>query len=116
MRRTHGAEFDIVPRHFVLPRDADEWKAEYERHPSNVYIMKPCSSSRGRGIRVLRKPSDVPREKDGTLKECLVQRCASPRTTRNTPNPPPHDWIGWPDRGGSARAPSRPRLGAVRDV
>eukprot|EP00240_Pyramimonas_obovata_P013005 CAMPEP_0118955676 /NCGR_PEP_ID=MMETSP1169-20130426/60340_1 /TAXON_ID=36882 /ORGANISM="Pyramimonas obovata, Strain CCMP722" /LENGTH=255 /DNA_ID=CAMNT_0006903565 /DNA_START=234 /DNA_END=998 /DNA_ORIENTATION=+ len=52
MRRTHGAEFDIVPRHFVLPRDADEWKSEYERHPSNVYIMKPCSSSRGRGIRV----------------------------------------------------------------
>jgi hypothetical protein len=76
MRRTHGAELEIVPRHFVLPRDGDEWKAEYDRCPNNVYILKPGSSSRGRGIRVLRKPSDIPREKDGTIKECLVQRCA----------------------------------------
>jgi tubulin polyglutamylase TTLL4 len=73
-RRSHGAVFDIVPRHFVLPRDTDEWRAEYERLPHLVYILKPCCSSRGRGIRVLKKPSDVPREKDGTIKECLVQR------------------------------------------
>lgn len=73
-RRSHGAAFDIVPRHYVLPRDTDEWRAEYERLPHLVYILKPCCSSRGRGIRVLRKPSDVPREKDGSIKECLVQR------------------------------------------
>jgi tubulin polyglutamylase TTLL4 len=73
-RRSHGAAFDIVPRHYVLPRDTDEWRTEYERLPHLVYILKPCCSSRGRGIRVLRKPSDVPREKDGSIKECLVQR------------------------------------------
>lgn len=73
MRRAHGAAFDLVPRHFVLPRDAEEWRSEYERQPSLVYILKPCSSSRGRGIRVLRRPSDAPRDKDGTFKECLVQ-------------------------------------------
>ncbi|KAK3252707.1 hypothetical protein CYMTET_38009 [Cymbomonas tetramitiformis] len=68
-RRKLGKEFDIVPRHYVLPREADEWKAEYERNEDYVYIMKPCSSSRGRGIRVLRTPADVPKDKD-----CLVQR------------------------------------------
>ncbi len=30
----------IVPRFFILPRDFDEFKADLERNPKQLYIQK----------------------------------------------------------------------------
>jgi len=70
-RRRPDAFHHILPRSFVLPRDAKEWRSERERHPNGVYILKPPASSRGRGIRVIRQPSDVTVSEN---KKTLVQR------------------------------------------
>ena len=69
MRRRHPEVFNIQPRSFILPNDADEWRLECERFPDGMYIIKPPASSRGRGIRMMRRPSDVKPEKD-----LLIQR------------------------------------------
>ena len=69
MRRKHPEVFDIQPKSFVLPHDADEWRLECERNPDGMYIIKPPASSRGRGIKMYRRPSDVKPEKD-----TLIQR------------------------------------------
>lgn len=57
MRRRHPDVFNIQPRSFVLPTDGDEWRLECERFPDGMYIIKPPASSRGRGIRMMRRPS-----------------------------------------------------------
>ena len=69
MRRKHPEVFNIQPKSFVLPHDADEWRLECERNPDGMYIIKPPASSRGRGIKMYRRPSDVKPEKD-----TLIQR------------------------------------------
>lgn len=69
MRRRFPDVFNIQPRSFVLPNDADEWRLECERYPDGMYILKPPASSRGRGIRMMRRPSDIKPEKD-----LLIQR------------------------------------------
>jgi len=69
MRRRHPEVFNIQPRSFALPQDADDWRLECERYPDGMYILKPPASSRGRGIRMMRRPSDVKPEKD-----LLIQR------------------------------------------
>jgi hypothetical protein len=33
--------FNIQPRSFILPNDADEWRLECERFPDGMYIIKP---------------------------------------------------------------------------
>jgi hypothetical protein len=40
MRRLQGAAFDFVPRFFILPRDYEEFRADYSRHPNRLYIRK----------------------------------------------------------------------------
>ena len=40
MRRLQGAAFDFVPRFFILPSDYEDFKADYSRHPSRLYIRK----------------------------------------------------------------------------
>ena len=73
MRRRHGDKFDILPFAFELPGDFDEFLKDWERRPNQWYIMKPRSSSRGRGIKLLKKVSDV-EKKSGHARECIVQR------------------------------------------
>lgn len=66
MRRRQGAEheFDIMPRSFMYPRDAADWSADIANLQADgenpLYIVKPPSSSRGRGIRVIKGPKDLP--------------------------------------------------------
>jgi len=73
MRRKHGDSFDILPFAFELPGDYDEFVKDWERRPNQWYIIKPRSSSRGRGIKLLKKLSDVEKKKSG-VRECIVQR------------------------------------------
>jgi hypothetical protein len=58
-----------VPSFFILPREYDEYQHDVERHPGAMYIQKPLASSRGRGIKMVVKPKEMPR--DATV---LVQR------------------------------------------
>lgn len=73
MRRRHGDAYDILPFAFELPGDYDEFLKDWERRPNQWYIIKPRSSSRGRGIKLLKRLSDVERKKSGP-RECIVQR------------------------------------------
>ncbi|QDZ21058.1 tubulin polyglutamylase TTLL4 [Chloropicon primus] len=73
MRRRHGDKYDILPFAFELPGDYDEFLKDWERRPNQWYIIKPRSSSRGRGIKLLKKLSDVEKKKSGP-RECIVQR------------------------------------------
>ncbi|MEW5308396.1 MAG: hypothetical protein WDW38_000361 [Sanguina aurantia] len=68
--RSKGPAFDIVPQFFLLPRDYDEFQADLARNPKRMYIQKPVNSSRGRGVRMVTRPADVPRD----LKDVLLQR------------------------------------------
>jgi hypothetical protein len=52
-----GQEFDLVPSTFVLPQDYVAFCSAFETSP--FWIMKPVSSSRGRGIRVIDDITDV---------------------------------------------------------
>ncbi len=71
-----GAEFDFVPRFFILPREMEEYQQDIERNPTAMYIQKPLASSRGRGIRMVVKPKEMPKDV-----HCLVQRyIANPLT------------------------------------
>ena len=75
MRRRHGDAYDVVPCAFELPGSYDEFLKDFERRPNQFYIIKPRSSSRGRGIRMLKRLSDVRhRNGNGAPRECLVQR------------------------------------------
>ncbi|KAG1655472.1 hypothetical protein FOA52_008666, partial [Chlamydomonas sp. UWO 241] len=69
-----GEAFDFVPRAFIMPRDFDEFKADVERHPARMYIRKPTNSSRGRGIRMVVKPAELPRD----TKDVLIQHYIDP--------------------------------------
>lgn len=64
-----GSEFDFVPSFYILPREYDEFRHDVERHPAAMYIQKPLASSRGRGIKMVVKPREMPRDA-----ACLVQR------------------------------------------
>ncbi len=40
LRRLRGEALDVIPRFFLLPRDYDEFKNDYERSPKRLYIQK----------------------------------------------------------------------------
>jgi hypothetical protein len=52
-----GHEFDLVPATFVLPQDYIPFCTAFDT--STYWIMKPVSSSRGRGIRVIDDITEV---------------------------------------------------------
>jgi tubulin polyglutamylase TTLL4 len=59
MKRLHGKEFDFHPESFILPADKDSFlrylqtNCDKKRKDSNLWIVKPCASSCGRGISVV---------------------------------------------------------------
>ena len=67
-RKTFGAAFDITPQSWVLPQDTKQLGADMMAHPGTTYILKPCASSCGKGIRLITK---LPQNK---IKSSVVQR------------------------------------------
>ena len=60
MKRLHGKAFDICPITYIFPEDYKRWQIDREvSNFKNMYIMKPCASSCGRGIRVIGKTQQV---------------------------------------------------------
>lgn len=74
-RRSHGDEFDFVPRFFILPRDWTELQKDVERSPGELYMRKPLASSRGRGVRMVLNPAALPKDKDLIVQRWAPDRC-----------------------------------------
>jgi len=73
MREKHGGRaFDFVPRTYTLPMEWQAYLDDYSRDPSQLWIIKPAASSRGRGISVIEHPRDV-----GADETCVVSRYVS---------------------------------------
>jgi len=53
MVRAHGDQMAVVARAYILPGEREKLKAEMERNPRSIWILKPPCSSCGRGIRLV---------------------------------------------------------------
>ncbi|KAL3317902.1 Tubulin polyglutamylase ttll4 [Cichlidogyrus casuarinus] len=73
-RRIFGrSKFNYLPETFVLPNDLSELKKAWDSETENMervkWILKPSAASRGIGIRLIDKWSQVPKKRN-----CIVQR------------------------------------------
>ena len=75
MRRKFGDDYYMQPRTYILPADSSELQADYKRAKEKVFILKPSASSRGRGIRLIRKLSEISWNKEKKCyRDCIVQQ------------------------------------------
>ena len=58
MKRSYGVDYDFCPQTFIFPEDYKKFLKERETDDT-MYIMKPVASSRGRGIKVFAKASQI---------------------------------------------------------
>jgi len=73
MREKHGGRaFDFVPRTYTLPEEWQAYLDDFSRDPSQLWIIKPAASSRGRGISVIEHPREV-----GPDESCVISRYVS---------------------------------------
>eukprot|EP00754_Rhynchopus_humris_P017023 Rhum_TRINITY_DN14542_c4_g1::Rhum_TRINITY_DN14542_c4_g1_i1::g.97533::m.97533/K16601/TTLL4; tubulin polyglutamylase TTLL4 len=63
-----GEEYHIAPLTWVLPQDTKLLSADMAANPGLTYIIKPCASSCGKGIRLIKQ---IPQNK---VKSSVVQR------------------------------------------
>lgn len=70
MRRLHGKVFDIIPLFYMLPLEWAAFQQHAKRSPGTMWIRKPLASSRGRGVRMVLKPSAITRK----CKKAIVQQ------------------------------------------
>lgn len=79
MKRIHGSVFDFHPDSFILPADRDNFIRQLKidsgkrkiQDVMGLWIMKPCASSCGRGIKVL---TSQQAEKLNPKKKAVIQR------------------------------------------
>eukprot|EP00756_Hemistasia_phaeocysticola_P067031 Hpha_TRINITY_DN9666_c0_g1::TRINITY_DN9666_c0_g1_i1::g.184566::m.184566/K16601/TTLL4; tubulin polyglutamylase TTLL4 len=55
LRASFPEHFDITPKTWLLPQDTRAVSADMQAHPGSTYILKPCASSCGKGIRLITK-------------------------------------------------------------
>mmetsp|Transcript_64732 Transcript_64732/g.154611 ORF Transcript_64732/g.154611 Transcript_64732/m.154611 type:complete len:958 (-) Transcript_64732:109-2982(-) len=66
MTKTFGANaFDFVPETYVLPDQMDAFLTSWE-NSKRIWIVKPSAKSQGRGIYLLKDPSELPVEQNET--------------------------------------------------
>jgi tubulin polyglutamylase TTLL4 len=60
MRRIFGQAYEIAPTTYIMPEDYKRWCSDREiQNFKYMYIMKPCASSCGRGIKIIGKKTHV---------------------------------------------------------
>jgi len=70
-------DFKYCPETFILPDDKETFQTTLKTDKSSLWIIKPVASSRGRGIRLMTNPENIP-------KRCLVSKyIASPHLINN---------------------------------
>jgi hypothetical protein len=62
MKREFGDEYNIVPQTYILPDDYKRLVADKEDDHKALWIMKPASSSCGRGIRIIARNAHIPKK------------------------------------------------------
>lgn len=68
MREKHGAKhFSFVPQSFVLPHEIAELQEAMQANPNRNYIVKPSSSSQGKGIFLTNNFQDVSALKQSSI-------------------------------------------------
>lgn len=68
MREKHGIKhFKFVPQSFILPHELAELQDAMSSNPARNYIVKPSSSSQGKGIFITNDFRDV-----GNLKQSSI--------------------------------------------
>ena len=61
MQSLHGSKhFDFISETYVLPGDTSKLVDRMHNDPSAVWIMKPASTSQGKGIYLTRNPEELP--------------------------------------------------------
>ena len=70
MIEKHGKKhFEFVPETFVLPEEFSDFYSSFSNSKGNVWILKPSSSSQGRGIYLIDNIQDVPLEES-----CIISK------------------------------------------
>eukprot|EP01063_Lacrimia_lanifica_P005541 TRINITY_DN13304_c0_g1_i1.p1 TRINITY_DN13304_c0_g1~~TRINITY_DN13304_c0_g1_i1.p1 ORF type:complete len:666 (+),score=263.19 TRINITY_DN13304_c0_g1_i1:104-2101(+) len=67
-RKAFGEPYLITPESWILPQETRGLAAHMAQHPGTTYILKPCASSCGKGIRLIQK---MPQNR---VKSSVVQR------------------------------------------
>ena len=63
MQKKFPNDFDYLPETYVLPQDEEIFRNKIENYQfdkDNLWLIKPVASSRGRGIRLMTDPKDIP--------------------------------------------------------
>lgn len=65
MKRKHGMDYNICPPAYVFPIDYRRFIADFKMKENSkaMWIIKPSSSSCGRGIKIINSTSKVPKNK-----------------------------------------------------
>ena len=70
MHKHFPADYNYLPATYILPEDKDKFLKKVNNEPKAMWIIKPVSSSRGRGIRLMTNKESIP-------KKCLISRYIS---------------------------------------
>lgn len=67
MRRQFPDDYEFYPKTWILPRDFQDFKSQFNSKRAKTFIIKPEASCQGRGIFLTRNLEGVP-------EKCVVQR------------------------------------------
>lgn len=74
MRRKYGKQYEICPQTYIFPEDFKKFQMDRDKETHNVlYILKPASSSCGKGIKIIGKKNHVGR-KNGYIASKYIHR------------------------------------------
>jgi tubulin polyglutamylase TTLL6/13 len=59
MRKLFPDEYDFFPQTFVLPSEFAEFRKAFYSKSNNIYIIKPDGMSQGKGIYLIKEPSEI---------------------------------------------------------
>jgi len=59
MRKLFPEEYDFFPQTFVLPSEFSDFRKAFYAKSNNIYIIKPTSMSQGKGIYLIKEPSEI---------------------------------------------------------
>jgi tubulin polyglutamylase TTLL6/13 len=59
MRKIFPEDYDFFPQTFILPVEFTDFRKAFHEKRSRVWIVKPEASSQGRGIFLVKDPSEI---------------------------------------------------------